>query len=72
MYLDHVFAFFCLKEGSLEQVVTVERKEFEKLKLRLPGKQGSHLVLSNSYTSEVESLPFHFFESKILSWDALD
>ncbi|RWR97613.1 protein ECERIFERUM 1-like protein isoform X1 [Cinnamomum micranthum f. kanehirae] len=35
------------------QVVTVERKEFEKLKLRLPGKQRSHLVLSNSYTSEI-------------------
>lgn len=40
-------------KGSLGQVGTVRREEFERLKLRLPAKMGGHLTLSWSYTTEV-------------------
>lgn len=47
--------------GSLGQVVTVRREEFESLKLRLPAKMGGHLTLSRSYTTEVRDLAWARF-----------
>lgn len=51
-------------KGSLGQVVTVRREEFERLQLRLPAKMWGHLTLSRSYTTEVGSNFLSYFSEE--------